>query len=1855
MANSRHGKFVSVTDWFAPPPGSTEQNNVVKIGAPSGGASFSGGGSWGSGNNPGGGSSVTIIKTNDTTPESNSNVYSALRVKNNFIAKNKNERTSGKLSSDIGFEVGEFVSGTSGALLYVDPDTLETTAELDRLYVRVKAYFEELEIVNVNSIGGKQLITPAGSVKCYGVATYDEDTTIPEGVYRCYFLAEQDGVKIKNRFEINDQIYCQEFNASTGSSQQVSSRFYWRLCTGVSTETVSYNDKQCHYIDLSMSDAATDSDAPKADDILCHRGNRTDSSRQGVLEFSAVDTFSPSITLYQEVGKSDSNAGYYPYNLTNRDVVSYGVNQTTGAAFMNVYGNMYIGNRDESSFLSFDTKKGLSLKGSLRMGSTLEGKDGNELTLEERFEQVTQAYKEDINQFKAAIDKALGGLQSQLDGNIETYFLDPVPTLDNYPANTWTTNEIKAAHIGDLYYNADGYAYRFQYEKIENEDGSSTERYYWNQITDTDIILALMNAKKAQDTADSKRKVFIQQPSTNDNYDVGDLWSNATYMDPTTGQLQYDNDLLRAVASKAEGESFSIKHWELASKYTDDTAAIEAKMLATEALAAANKAQSTADSASNLLEIWSQDGYITPSERQGIKEELQRCISDNKNIEKQWEQFSLNQNPTQEDTDIYNQYDAAYFIYGNDLLTIIGSTEVSIPIPTDFDTHQTEYYENREVILYRIAEAAKAISDEASAKADLAKKDAEAAIESINKAQTSIDTLGDTVTGIQNFTDDAFKDNVISESERSTIIGYSQQINTVWEDVAKSYESIKDNALLKAAQDKVLKDLEHAYGALESTKNGLLIQIDSISPGNIKQFTLADFLSEYNNFKGAYSSYQQYLNQAIRRIEDIINSKADNLGGELSKFSNAFTEQTTSVGGLLLTSVLSLGYTNDTDDRVTTAGLSGLGQTSSDIVIWAGGDAIDATINTNAENAAKFLVRADGTGYAAGGNFWWNAAGEIHADPLSFVVGEDSVSALLKSFHVTYRLDEDWNILVDTITPKAPFLDVRFSGITSFDTNAKLVFGTPDQHGVMQGAYLAYDEKSNSVYFARTDGNPANLMITGGVTMYGLGDTKPATIMDAIKANLDPNTLEIDSSGRLTVIGGTGTGGVDEDAVRTLIESYGYATEDWVKDYVSENTTGGIESITKQMVIDALGFTPYSAENPNGYITAASIPSALKNPYALTFGSKSYDGSSAKEITASDLGAALSSDLSKYLPLSGGTVSNATTTPLTVNSTNTEANLQVSVGGSGKALFGYKTGVGTWMRDSKAYNLVIGDDGVLKYGHNNTLNTVWHAGNDGSGSGLDADLLDGKHISEISKYIFTNGTAYALAADSDLDTVGCGYYTSNDNIVYPHAPVTNFGLLTVNLNGGYKGQIVFPYGSNYEHIRFRSQVYENGVIWKGWRKLAYIDDNVASATYATSAGNADTLDGVHASKLYQVNSAVDLGGTKANYDTLIVRYSNTSATSNHPYSIVGGNQCVALNLYAGTDYAAQLAVGFGFNYLAYRRKINSTSWQSWVKINAGLADEATKLQTARTIWGQSFDGTADVTGNFYMGNNININGADTSGNYHSLVHLNNNNVLYFGYGTTTAGYRTIIEGNDIYFRYKGHTVGMVMSDLGNVGIGTTSPSAKLHVVGGTFLQSANEYCLSISRTTTGGAWIDFLPNNANVRTWRIGAGTSKDFVISSYNGTTSTNRACITLKGNVGVGIDNPSAKLHVVGNILATGGVTMQSQRSLKNVVDERGLSLTELSAIKPTRYTWKDKRDDRIHFGGIADDIEKVLPEVIYKTSDGTLTMDYGNAGFAIASSLIKPVVDHETKIIDHDTEIRMLKIRVKELEEELKRYSA
>lgn len=172
----------------------------------------------------------------------------------------------------------------------------------------------------------------------------------------------------------------------------------------------------------------------------------------------------------------------------------------------------------------------------------VKGKDVNAIAKEKAETEVnnfiSNTYTTDIN-----------NLQSQIDGQIETFFYDYEPTLQNIPASEWTTNEERKKHEGDLFYwKSRGYAYRFM------QDGAT---WKWQLVQDTDITLALAAAEKAQDTADHKRRAFVVQPEP--PYDIGDLWTQGS-----------NGDLMRCKVARASG-SYSASDWEKASKYTDDS------------------------------------------------------------------------------------------------------------------------------------------------------------------------------------------------------------------------------------------------------------------------------------------------------------------------------------------------------------------------------------------------------------------------------------------------------------------------------------------------------------------------------------------------------------------------------------------------------------------------------------------------------------------------------------------------------------------------------------------------------------------------------------------------------------------------------------------------------------------------------------------------------------------------------------------------------------------------------------------------------------------------------------------------------------------------------------------------------------------------------------------------------------------------------------------------------------------------------------------------------------------------------------------------------------------------------------
>lgn len=564
-------------------------------------------------------SNGTLETSNDTvvTPQ-----YLGQFGVKHFLAKDKDDTAYGTITWE---KVQKFFSGLLiGNSNNENGGSWTTDAEgrshlnTDYLEVRMKAIFEELVINKTSTIGGKEIISPAGGVVAHKVeevtVTYNN---VSQKAYRCYFLAEQDGDAVDNDFAINDQVRSESFNVRKGTYHKAGNHFYWRLVIGRDEDPVELEGKKYHYIDLSDTDCATASDVPAKGDVLNQCGNRTDIERQNCLIFSAVDTYSPSIGLYH---------GINSYSFANREYVEYGVNKQNNKAFFNVYGDMYVGDRptkengyEGSSYIRYDSStKQMSVKAKISAKSTVDGKELSQYIKENSAKGLTE---EQVNNL-IKNSQVIADLQNQVDGAIETWFYDGVPTLKNAPAISWKTDKDKEIHLGDLYYdNKTGKAYRF---------AKDSNTYKWTIITDTDIAKALSDARMAQETANGKMKVFSVQPTT--PYQVGDIWVNATY--PSDGST-YKNEVLRCQTNKAAGSQFAIGDWIKASKYTDDTVANAAKKAAEDAQKAAQTAQTdiknlgkTVTDNKKAFDSYVTNGYLEPSEIAAMAQDSKRLEDD---------------------------------------------------------------------------------------------------------------------------------------------------------------------------------------------------------------------------------------------------------------------------------------------------------------------------------------------------------------------------------------------------------------------------------------------------------------------------------------------------------------------------------------------------------------------------------------------------------------------------------------------------------------------------------------------------------------------------------------------------------------------------------------------------------------------------------------------------------------------------------------------------------------------------------------------------------------------------------------------------------------------------------------------------------------------------------------------------------------------------------------------------------------------------------------------------------------------------------------------------------------------------
>lgn len=217
-----------------------------------------------------------------------------------FIRKDRPDE-AGFLIKFLGGLFSDYVQSmnfSSGALgegfvIKVDSKTGKSYIEVDELFVRIKAMFSELEIKKLSYAGGNYMFTAAG-MKCGTVEEHED-------FWRCYLLVDDGETAIENPFKEGDQVRFQDFNIKPGVYENVSNRYYWRLCVGVGED----------YIDLSKTDCDAGSDIPQEGDSLVQLGNRTDKKRQNAITLSVYGDDAPSIHQY---------AGIDSYSMAGKEV-----------------------------------------------------------------------------------------------------------------------------------------------------------------------------------------------------------------------------------------------------------------------------------------------------------------------------------------------------------------------------------------------------------------------------------------------------------------------------------------------------------------------------------------------------------------------------------------------------------------------------------------------------------------------------------------------------------------------------------------------------------------------------------------------------------------------------------------------------------------------------------------------------------------------------------------------------------------------------------------------------------------------------------------------------------------------------------------------------------------------------------------------------------------------------------------------------------------------------------------------------------------------------------------------------------------------------------------------------------------------------------------------------------------------------------------------------------------------------------------------------------------------------------------------------------------------------------------------
>lgn len=792
-------------------------------------------------------------------------------------------------------------------------------------------------------------------------------------------------------------------------------------------------------------------------------------------------------------------------------------------------------------------------------------------------------------------------------------------------------------------------------------------------------------------------------------------------------------------------------------------------------------------------------------------------------------------------------------------------------------------------------------------------------------------------------------------------------------------------------------------------------------------------------------------------------------------------------GGLILSTLIALRN----DKGNVTAGINGADTKENGIALWLGGKAIDKQASTTTEEekkiAAKSLLRFDGTGYFANGNLWWDADGILHADPTSFIINKNNIGVQLALFAPVWKsgtTDTTKLANVLSIDPQKPFTHLDVSG--NVTTEGSLKIG---------GIYLSYDSANNALRLSKDAAGKeaANFYATGGITAYGAGASTTGGgggLNGSVKSY--SNALKLTSESLSEIASAYSIKALDSrissleggSATAISVSGSGNAVTSVTKNGTTISVVKGSTFLTSHQSLD-------------GYVNAISvsgsgnaITSVSKSGKGITFTKGSTFLTSHQSLSAYLKSADAANT---YLKLSGGAMtgnirykgSKSTYDMITFvdNNADTYGN-GICIGGGGLTIVGGGESANAVLSQHTSGGdeyMIVANDAAIDFFSN--LQNGWNSRKAGSfdtsgywnGAGFKKDnssdsyvLLGGgghKAISSLSvNYASSAGSASSVAWSNvsgrptkvSQFTNDNGYITSSGSCAYATSAgnadkvdgvhVTWAGVLTSTSHlvawesDGSALRDINPANVTVGNSDKLDGIHANGLL----TALSNSDKGISitvggttksisniSVNYASSAGNADTVDNEHASAFTRIvgRHTILTKGTApykyihlfriANsngYSTLDceidirTRYHSAKieiriSTNEHPYNnggssisivkkVVSGRTCnlwvlptVQSSNYNYYDVYYESGAWNGGSYgitlkgnngnLVFEHKgTNLTSLPDKVSpVSNNVAVSATKLQTPKTIWGQSFDGTGNVNGTIYINNSDSENGA----------------------------------------------------------------------------------------------------------------------------------------------------------------------------------------------------------------------------------------------------------------------------------------